>query len=237
MSTIAIILAGGQGTRMMNKIPKQFLIINDKPLIVHTLLKFGKSSSIDEVAVVCLKGYQKHLEELVTEYKVPKVKYIIDGGSNRHQSILNALNYLETVGIGKEDVVVVHNANMPMVTEKNINECIEKCKNGIDIVSTAGKCSGFFYLNDNGNWKIGPDREIMFGAKPPEALSFDVACSIYRNPKYQIKQYESYTSGMLGILNGNSIDVVLCESTNIKVTTEDDYRLVSTYLSNEKHNI
>ena len=237
MATIAIILAGGQGTRMMNKIPKQFLIINDKPLIVHTLLKFGNCSSIDEVAIVCLKDYKNHLKQLVEEYHIPKVKHIIDGGSNRHESILNALNFLDSVGLNNTDIVVVHNANMPMVTDKNIKECVEKCQNGVDIVSTAAKCSGFFYLNDDGKWKIGPDREIMFGAKPPEAIKFDIACGIYRNPKFRIKEYESYTSGMLGIINGNSIDVVLCESTNIKVTTEDDYRLVSTYLSNEKHNI
>lgn len=237
MANIAIILAGGKGTRMMNKIPKQFLVINDKPLIVHTLLKFAENNYIDGIAVVCLKDYKNHLEELIREYNIPKVKYIIDGGANRHLSILNALNFLDIEGFGCKDNVVIHNANMPMVTEKNINECIEKCNYGIDIVSTAAKCSGFFYLNDNGVWKIGPDREIMFGAKPPEALKFDVACNIYRNPKFQVKEYESYTSGMLGILSGNKVDIVLCESTNIKVTTEDDYRLVSTYLSNEKHSI
>jgi len=236
MANIAIILAGGQGTRMMNKIPKQFLIINDKPLIVHTLLKFANNHFIDEIAIVCLKDYKSHLEKLIAEYKIPKVKYIIDGGKNRHFSILNALNFLDLVGYSNKDIVVIHNANMPMVTDKNINECIEKCCCDVDIVSTAAKCSGFFYLNANGVWEIGPDREIMFGAKPPEALRFDVACAIYRDEKYQVKKYESYTSGMLGILNGNKVDVVLCESTNIKVTTEDDYRLVSTYLSNEKHN-
>lgn len=237
MKKIAIILAGGHGTRMMNKIPKQFLIINDKPLIVHTLFKFGLNNSIDGIAIVCLPDYKKHLCSLVEQYKIPKVKYIIDGGTNRHQSFLNALVYLKKQGLANDDIVVVHNANMPMVTQANIDDCIKKCEEGTDIVSTAAKCTGFFYQNDNGKWVIGPDREVMFGAKPPEAIRFDVALSLYRKPKFQSKLYESYTAGMLGIINGNKVDVVLCESTNIKVTTEDDYRLVSTYLSHEKHNI
>ena len=237
MKKVAIILAGGQGTRMMNKIPKQFLIINDKPLIVHTLLKFGTNKSIDEIAIVCLSDYKSHLNSLVKQYHVPKVKYIINGGPNRHQSFLNALVFLKEKGLKSNDIVVVHNANMPMVTNNNIDECVKKCEEGTDIVSTAAKCTGFFYQNDNGRWIIGPNREIMFGAKPPEAIRFDVACDLYQKPKFQERLYESYTAGMLGILNGNKVDIVLCESTNIKVTTEDDYRLVSTYLSREEHNI
>lgn len=231
---IALILAGGKGTRMMKKIPKQFLIIQDKPLIIHTLLKFDMCKDIDKVCVICLSEYKEHMKTLIDEYGISKVDWIIGGGSNRHQSILKGVEFLKGVGMGTDDIVVIHNANMPMITIQNISECIIKAKNNSTVATTAAKCTGYFYQIDNENIKIGPDRSLLFGAKTPEALNVDMAYELYSNPKYQEKIFESYTAGMLAIDYGYKVSIVLCDSTNIKVTSDDDYKLVSTFLSNER---
>ncbi len=235
--TVALILAGGKGTRMMKRIPKQFLTICDKPLIVHTLLKFDRCEDVDKIAIVCLPEYKSYMQALLQEYKVRKAKWIIDGGNSRHCSIKAGIDYLLNESCTNSDIIIIHNANMPMITTENISECIALCKKGIDIATTAAKCNGYFYEMEGDSVRIGPDREKMFGAKTPEALKLGSALEIYGLDKFQEKKYESYTAGMLGIEVGKKVGIVLCDSTNIKVTTEDDYRLVSTYLSNEKENI
>lgn len=235
--TVALILAGGKGTRMMQKIPKQFLTICDKPLIIHTLLKFERCPDVDKIAVICLSEFKPHMQHLLQEYNVSKVKWIIDGGNSRHRSIKAGIDYLFKQSCTNNDIIIIHNANMPMITIENISKCINLCKKGIDIATTAAKCNGYFYELEDDKVQIGPDREKMFGAKTPEALKLGSALEIYGLDEFQKKKYESYTAGMLGIEAGKKVGIVLCDSTNIKVTTEDDYRLVSTYLSNEKENI
>ena len=230
---VAIILAGGKGTRFGTEHPKQFVEIHEKPLIVHALEKFSKNSNIDEICVVCLENYVSELEEIIKKYDIKKISHIIIGGSTRHESIRNGVNFLRDNGYPNKTKVIIHNANMPLVTETNINECISLCDDDT-IVTTAAKCHGFFYQIDDGELKIGPDRNDLMHAKVPEGMYLDVACRIYNSPKFEEKIYESYTAGMLGIILGLNIKVSICGSTNMKITTPEDYELVKIYLENEK---
>ena len=80
MKHVAIILAGGSGTRMGGAMPKQFLSLKDKPVIVHTLEKFQQNENIDAILIVCIKDWIEHLKEILDEFKIPKVKWIVEGG-------------------------------------------------------------------------------------------------------------------------------------------------------------
>ena len=230
---IGIILAGGVGTRFGSNLPKQFVHIESKPLIVHTLEKFSNCNKIDKLFIVCLKSHIEEMKNIVEQYEIKKIEGIIPGGTTRHESIKNGINYLVNKGYDKTTTIIIHNANMPLVKNKNIEDCIKKCCGEV-IVTTVAKCNGFFYqICDDTRLSIGPDRESIFHAKVPEAMQLSMACELYNDQLFNAKKYESYTAGMLGIIKNKKVEFSICDSTNMKITTKEDYELVETYLKNE----
>lgn len=234
---IALILAGGIGSRFDSNYPKQFVEIEKKPLIVHTLEKFSNCDEISEIYIVCLKDYVAEMEYIINNYSIDKVKSIIIGGKTRHESIKNGIKYLESKNFNDTYKVIIHNANMPLVTKSNIIDCINKCNDENIIVTTAATCNGYFYQISNskdGNLMIGPNRENLLHAKVPEAMYFKTSKDLYLSDIFDEKKYESYTAGMLGIILNKKVEFVKCKSTNMKITTKEDYELVQTYLKKEK---
>lgn len=120
---IAMIIAGGSGNRMHQDIPKQFLTVNEKPVIIYTLEVFQKHPAIDEIIVVCIEGWEQVLWAYVRQFNLTKVTAIVKGGDCGQNSIYRGL-----VEIGKnharEDVVLIHDAIRPMVSEEIISDCI-----------------------------------------------------------------------------------------------------------------
>ena len=91
MKNYVIILAGGIGSRMGGFMPKQFLSLNDKPVIVYTLENFERNPNVDGIVIVCVKDWIQHLREILCEYKISKVIDIIDGGKTGHDSTRNGI--------------------------------------------------------------------------------------------------------------------------------------------------
>lgn len=232
---IVIILAGGIGKRFNSTLPKQFVEIEDIPVIIHTLKKVEMCECVDKILIVCLESYKPMMQSLLNEYKISKILDIVHGGSSRHESIRNGINYLKNNNYESNTKVMIHNANMPLVTYDNINDCFKNCISENIIVTTTAKCDGFFYqINGDGSLSIGPDREIMLSAKVPEVFFLKTGLDIYNNSKFFEKKYESYTAGMLGIIENKTIIPIMCKSTNKKITTIEDYDFVLTYLRHEK---
>ena len=105
------------------EIPKQFIKVKDKPIIVYTIEKFQKNANIDEIVVVCVRDWADYVRELVKEYSLTKVKWIIEGGKTGHDSIRNGVFFLRDK-IEPEDFVVIHDAVRPILPQKAINEVL-----------------------------------------------------------------------------------------------------------------
>lgn len=136
---IGLVIAGGIGQRMGQEIPKQFINVNDKPVIIYTLEAFQNSKNIDDIAVVCLDGWQHILEVYAKQFNITKLKHIITGGDCGQSSIRNGVFELEKL-YSKKDIVLIHDAIRPMVTENIINDCIETTKkygNAITVIPCA----------------------------------------------------------------------------------------------------
>ena len=136
MTNIALIIAGGVGARMHQAVPKQFMTVNDKPVIIYTLEAFERHPSIDAICVVCLEGWENILNSYAKQYKITKLKHITNGGSNGQSSILKGLEEIEK-HYDKETIVLIHDAIRPMVSEDVISDCIavtEKYGNAITCV-------------------------------------------------------------------------------------------------------
>lgn len=123
---IALIIAGGSGQRMQQEIPKQFLNVNDKPVIVYTLEVFQAHPDIDKIGVVCLDGWHDILRAYARQYKIDKLDWIVSGGENGQGSIRNGVFEAERRYDG-DDIILVHDAIRPLVSQEIISDCIVQC--------------------------------------------------------------------------------------------------------------
>ena len=124
---IALLLAGGSGTRTEQDIPKQFFNVYEKPIIIYTLEAFQRHPDIDGIIVSCLEGWHEILRAYAKEADINKLKWIVGGGENGQASARNALRELRDV-CHESDIVVIHDAIRPMVSAEIISDCIVKCR-------------------------------------------------------------------------------------------------------------
>ena len=127
MANIALIIAGGSGARMHQSIPKQFLSVNERPVIIYTLEAFQRHADIDAIAVVCIEGWEQVLWAYAKQFNIEKLKYVVPGGKNGQDSIRNGVFELEK-HYGPEDIVLIHDSIRPMVSADIISDCIVKTK-------------------------------------------------------------------------------------------------------------
>ena len=123
---IALILAGGCGSRTAQDIPKQFLNVYDKPLIIYTLENFQRHPEIDGIVVVCLEGWHEILRAYAKQYNISKLKWIINGGKDGQESTQKGVQVLKGICSDK-DVLLVHDAIRPFLTEEVISDAIKVC--------------------------------------------------------------------------------------------------------------
>ena len=133
---IALIIAGGTGNRMHQDIPKQFLNVNDKPVIIYTLEAFQRHPNIDGIVVVCLEGWEKILTAYSKQFGITKLENIVPGGKNGQDSIRNGVMDIASRH-NEQDIILIHDAIRPLVSEEIISDCIrvtEQCGNAISVI-------------------------------------------------------------------------------------------------------
>lgn len=137
MQNIAMIIAGGIGARMNQDIPKQFINVYDKPVIVYTMEAFQLHPQIDAIEVVCLDGWHDVLRAYARQFGIAKLENIVSGGKNGQDSIRNGLYDIASRHQKEDDIVLVHDAIRPMVSQEIITDNIRVCRkygNAITVV-------------------------------------------------------------------------------------------------------
>ena len=124
----ALIIAGGSGNRMGQDIPKQFMHVDNCPIIIHTMMAFQKHPDIQGIAVVCLAGWETVLQSYANQFCITKLKWIFPGGSNGQESIHNGIYGLKEMGCGDDDLVLVHDAVRPLLSQDIISSNIATAK-------------------------------------------------------------------------------------------------------------
>lgn len=125
---IALLTAAGVGNRMGQDIPKQFMTIDNIPVIIYTMQAFQKHPLIDGICVVCLKGWEVMLQAYANQFNITKLKWIFEGGDSNQHSILNGINGLKQAGCHDDDIILVHDGVRPLVSERIITENIDTCR-------------------------------------------------------------------------------------------------------------
>lgn len=123
MAIVALLTAAGVGSRMHQDIPKQFLNVDNKPILIYTLEAFQKHPSIDEICVVILKGWENILEAYAKQFNISKLKYVVLGGATGQESICNGLREIRKYR-DDNDIVMIHDGNRPMVSQEMITNSL-----------------------------------------------------------------------------------------------------------------
>lgn len=211
---VALITAGGVGKRFGGDIPKQFLSIGDKPILVYTLEKFQNNDNIDGIIVACLDGWQDYLIELKEKYSISKLKWLAVNGNTQPASISNCVDVLKDQ-ISSDDIVVIHAGNRPLVTDNIINNSIEICKKNGNAVA-AIKCPEV--IVDVVNNSI-IDRNNVLRIQTPQTFKFGDLKRFYK----ELNTFDNIaTTCDLAIRLGEKINYIDGSSTNIKITYKDD---------------
>ena len=234
---IAIIFAGGSGVRMGAGIPKQFLEINGKPVIVHTLQLFQYHREIDKIYISIIADYQDYMWSLVDEYRLTKVAGILPGGATAQDSIYNALKMAESENPG-DSVVLIHDGVRPFISREVISANIKGVKeNGNAITCTP--CFETILISDDGkDVKEVPYRKNTFAAQAPQSFFLADIIRAHDQVRARPERYENMVDACTIIRSlGGTAHMVEGNRGNIKVTTPEDvymFRALIQYRENEQ---
>lgn len=124
---VALIMAGGLGQTLLQDIPKQFLNVLDKPVIIYALEQFQKHPAIDKIVISCLEGWEEMCRAYAKQFGINKLELVVTGGPDGQSSARNGLWEMKK-WCAPEDIVIIHDAIRPMVTEEIITDCLSVCK-------------------------------------------------------------------------------------------------------------
>lgn len=221
---IAVIFAGGTGQRMNTKsLPKQFLELHGKPIIIYTLEHFENHPDIDGIVVACIEDMIPYLEKLLIKFSITKVKKIVAGGKDGQNSIYNALSAVAEI-YSEDSIVLIHDGVRPLINEDVISgniRCVRQYGNAITVthaVETVTLCSE---KSDNCVTDI-LDRSRCMMVRAPQ--SFVLKDILDAHNKARSENYSgAIDSAMLMCRYNYMLHTVECGAENIKITTPSDF--------------
>ena len=228
MKNYVILLAGGVGKRMNSDVPKQFLEVDGKPIIVYTIERFQKNPQIDKILVVCVKEWIEYVHELVLKYSLNKVEWIIEGGKTGHDSIRNGVFYLKSI-INGDDYVIVHDAVRPVLPQKAIDEVLRIAHEKGNASSSIACHPPIVYTEDFESAIKDIDREHVMLTASPQAYKYDLALKCYLQAEEEELHNFTFTSSLLIHCN-ERVYFAKGTTSNIKITTKNDLALFEALL-------
>ena len=228
MSTIAILTAGGTGSRTHQDIPKQFLNVENKPIIIYTLEAFQQHPQIDEICVVILDGWEQILWAYAKQFNITKLRYVVIGGESGQESIFNGLKIVRENHLDN-DIVLIHDGNRPLVSQDIITDnLVKQRKYGSAVASIP--CTEVVFVSEN---KIESNLSI-----PRENLQRTQTPHSYKLGELWNAHIEAQKKGMVNTAASCSLMECLGKTTyfskgsekNIKITTVEDIEIFKALL-------
>ena len=233
---IAIIIAGGSGSRMGQDIPKQFINVYDKPILIYTLEGFQKHPLIDAIEVVCIEGWQDVLWAYSKQFNIDKLKWVVEGGDFGQESIRNGVYNLEGK-IDNDDIVVIHDGIRPLVDETVLTDVIMKCKKYGNAVTSLPYNEQIFVVDDEKSTTKYIPRETLRRVSTPQAYKFAKLDEKYHEAfEKEIGIYGSHYTNTMMVELGERLYIANGSDKNIKLTTKDDLEMFKAYLKTDKDN-
>ena len=231
---VALILAAGSGRRTGQDIPKQFINVYDKPILIYTLEGFQRHPDIQKIEVVCLDGWHDILRAYAKQFGITKLAWIAKGGATGQESIRNGVENLK----GKceeNDIIVIHDGIRPMIDEDVLSDVIVKCRTYGNGVTALPYNEQIFIADDDATTTRYIPRETLRRVQTPQAYRFgDLAWAYEKAFRENIGIHgSSYTNTMMVDL-GKRLYFAAGSDRNLKITTTDDLELFKALLKTKK---
>lgn len=213
----AIIAAAGKGRRMESKVEKQYLMLKDKPLLVHTLEVFSCCDAVDDIVIVTGSDHVKYCEkDIVSKYNIKKVLNITAGGKERQESVKNGLEVIKEFC----DIVIIHDGARPFVTSEIINRSIANAYEFGAAACAVLVKDTIKMSDDNGFVAKTLDRSKLYAIQTPQSFMFDIIYDAHK--KAEDTGFIGTDDTVLAEMCGRRVKLFEGSYENIKVTTRED---------------
>jgi 2-C-methyl-D-erythritol 4-phosphate cytidylyltransferase len=230
---IALILAGGTGQRTNQDIPKQFLHVNNKPVLIYTLEAFQTHPNIDSILVVCLEGWHDILKAYAKQFNIGKLKWIVSGGATRQDSVHNGLLELKKT-CDANDVVLIHDGNRPMVSGSVIDSGFNTFGKYGSAIAAIPCLEAVFKSSDGGvSSDVSVPRQDLFRTQTPYVCSLKKLLWAYEQAQIRGIINTTATCTLMQQL-GERVYFSSGSEKNIKITTIEDIEIFKALLSTAK---
>lgn len=228
----ALIIAGGHGSRMGQDVPKQFLNVYDKPVIIYTLSIFQSHPEIDDICVVCIDGWHDVLRAYANQFGISKLSKIVSGGKTGQESIRNGILEIYKTSYQEDDIVLIHDAIRPMLSHNIISENIKVCREFGNAITVIPCQEAILVSSDNISSSSSYPRESLKRTQTPQTFFIKDIINLH-NEAAKKNITNSIASCTLMVELNKKVYFVNGSEKNIKLTTTDDLEIFKALLKSE----
>lgn len=219
MANIVLITAGGVGKRMGSSIPKQFVKVAGKPIIIYTLEIFENINKIDAIIISCVNDWIDELNNQISKYAITKVTGIVPGGETGQESIYNGLSKISSL-YSSNSLVLIHDSVRPLVTEETVIDNIRTAELKGSAVTTVPLTESLIVMQSPCNFEVQP-RSCSFIARAPQTFYLRDLVELHSKAKNDNRS-DFIDTCSLALAYGMQINIVEGSQENIKITTPSD---------------
>lgn len=232
---IALIFAGGTGKRMNTRsVPKQFLKIHGKPVLIYTLEKFQANKNVDGIVLVNLDEWIDYAKQMVKDYHITKILDIVSGGETGQESIFRGIKAARNISLSADDIILIHDGVRPLIDDKTITKCIETVQKKGSAITTAPAIETI--LANSVEDRVGEilNRAECLMARAPQCFFLNEIYQAHLMARTE-KKYDFIDSATLMKYYGAKLFTVEGPIENIKITTPTDFYLFKALLDAQEN--
>lgn len=227
-----LILAGGTGQRMRTSgMPKQFLQVYGKPIIIYTLEKFDACEEVDKIVIACNSNYLDYMNQLLTNYFFKKEIAVIVGGQDRQGSVKNGIDYIYASGGTGEDIIIIHDGVRPLIDQTIISENVHTAKK-YGCAMTVKPVIESVVITDQDSVKFDDfeKRDDTYSLTAPQTFRLSLLVETYQKVESIDSPIPLLDAALAYTYLGNKIPLVKEYNHNIKITTPEDFYILKAIL-------
>lgn len=220
---VAVILAGGVGSRLGTDVPKQYIEVGGKPIISYCMERFEHNTNVDGMIVVAAEQWIPYVKEWVAKCGFQKVSAVIDGGSSRQHSVVKGLQYYLEQGLAADANVMIHDAARPGISDELINALLSGMENADGVMPVLPVKDAMYVSKDGRRIDRLLNRSELYRGQSPEIFHFGKFYEINHNlTEQQLEEIRGCSE--LAYRNGLTVNLIPGDEENYKITTKDDLK-------------
>ena len=232
----AEILAGGKGTRMGNtEMPKQFLLLGNKPIFIHTVEQFLLNRRVDKILICCPEQWMAYTRDTLKKYHADMERvFVVKGGTTRNETILNGCTFIEkNFGLNNDDIILTHDAVRPFINQRMIDDNIDGTLKYGAVDTVVEAFDTIVHSADGEVITNIPVRSEMYQGQTPQSFNIKLLMSFFNSLTNEEKEILTDACKAL-VIKGNDVHLVKGEVYNMKITTQHDLKVANGLVEGDK---